>query len=402
MDDERIPPCLAELGLGTDADERALRRTYAQRLKRIDPATDPRAFQALREAYEQAQQWLWMREQARQAEAEAGASPDALDAATEPAAPTSEPAAEPSISVSDGTVVYEAFAAVVAQGFSDEGAARQALQAALADERLINLDARALFEWNVGCLLMNGWQRGHECLFTPAAELFGWASDRRHLQAFGRLGAAIDRAIDEKLAFFSQPRTDFDIQRRLIQRLRSEQMPSDVDLRLDVPLMHTLIQRYPNWLRAITSVAHAQRWRERFDQLPDVRYESAPAGPAPAAPPGRSMPPWLVMSGLMLVLAVMARLIGSDTRPPRPPSLGAPPPVVAPWTPPAPPRSLLWKDTDSSFEAVARPGGGAAMPAPDFQVPVQLPVPAAPASAARRAAAAASSGTGTSPPRPGR
>lgn len=398
--DEPIPSCLTELGLGTDADERDVRRAYAQRLKRIDPATDPRAFQALREAYEQAQQWLWLREQARQAEAgEAAAAAPAEPAPAAEVADTPAPAAEPTIDPSGGTLAFEAFAATAAQGFSDEDTARRALQSALADERLINLDARALFEWNVGCLLMNGWQRGHEYLFTPAAEAFGWSADRRHLRAFGRLGEAIDRAIDEKLVFFSQPRTDFEIQRRLIQRLRNEQMPSDVDLRLDVPLMHALLQRYPHWLRAITSMSNAQRWRERFDQMPEVRYESVPAQAAPVTPPGRSMPPWLVMSGLMLVLAVMARLIGSDTRPPRPPSLGAPPPVMAPWIPPAPtaqPRSLLWKDTDSSFEAVARPGA-AALPAPAFQVARD---PAA--SAARRPAAAASSGTGTSPPRPGR
>ncbi len=399
--DERIPGCLVALGLGTEADERDVRRAYAQRLKRIDPATDPRAFQALREAYEQAQQWLWMREQARQAEAEATTAEavepaPAAQGTDAPAEPAAEPGIEPSIEPSGGTVAFESFAAVAAQGFSDEEAARRALQGALADERLINLEARALFEWNVGCLLMNGWQRGHEFLFTPAAELFGWSADRRHLRAFGRLGEAIDRAIDEKHAFFSQPRTEFEVQRRLVQRLRGEQMPSDVDLRLDVPLMHALLQRYPHWLRAITSISNAQRWRERFDQLPEVRYESVPAaGAQPPSAPGRSVPAWLVMSSLMLVLAVMARLIGSDTRPPRPALPGVPPPAVAPWAQPPPPRGLLWKESDTSFESVARPGW--VSPAPAFQVPLD-----APASAARRAAPAASSGKGTSPPRPGR
>ena len=49
---------LRELGLGPDADERAVKRAYAAQLKIIRPETDPEGFQALNETYQAALEWL--------------------------------------------------------------------------------------------------------------------------------------------------------------------------------------------------------------------------------------------------------------------------------------------------------------------------------------------------------
>ena len=49
---------LRELGLGSDADERAVKRAYAARLKTTRPDTDPEGFQALNAAYQAALAWV--------------------------------------------------------------------------------------------------------------------------------------------------------------------------------------------------------------------------------------------------------------------------------------------------------------------------------------------------------
>lgn len=52
---------LRELGLDADADERAVKRAYAARLKTVRPETDPEGFQKLNEAYQAALEWLRQR-----------------------------------------------------------------------------------------------------------------------------------------------------------------------------------------------------------------------------------------------------------------------------------------------------------------------------------------------------
>ncbi len=337
---ERLP-FLEALGLDGGADERAVRRAYARRLKALDPETDPRGFQALREAYEAALGWLaWRERQAAAAEppapppeAEAPPPPPAeptpaetsqqVDAPTPVPAPApaatpapAAPAAQPDLS--DGQAVYDAFAARVAAVFADEPAARRALDEALADPRLVNLEARTYFEWCVGCLLMNGWQPGHEFLFGPACEAFDWTHDRRRLGLYGNLGVALDRAIEEKLLFHRQDAGVFEAQRAMIRRLRGDVMPSDVELRNEVPTLLGVVQRFPNWLQAISSVPNLRRWHERFAQLEPLPTPAQRPTPAfEAALDAGAKRPWLPLLGLVIVLSAMANFMGSQQRPPQ-------------------------------------------------------------------------------------
>ncbi|MGM9487563.1 hypothetical protein [Ideonella sp. YS5] len=332
---EHIPECLTALGLGLEADERAIRRAYAQRLKRIDQAADPQAFQSLREAYEMALRWAaWQRQQADSGESQppeetvtdAGEQPVMQDvpADTGPAEsvrPQEPPPAPVQGPESIGEAVFAGFVARMDQPFKSEDEAQAALDQALADERLINLEARAFFEWRVACRLVEGWQPGHEFLLGPACTTFHWDTERRQLAVFGRVGAILNAAIDERLIFFRQPAGEFEAQRQLIQRLRRDAAPPPARLAEDMPRLRQLAQRYPHWLPIITPRAHASRWSESFDQLPASMRTQPPPGTdlresVGSAPPKRSSSGgasfWWVGLLLFAVIRVVSGL-GSES-----------------------------------------------------------------------------------------
>jgi hypothetical protein len=94
---------LNTLGVGPDADERAIKRAYAAKLKTTRPETDPQGFQALNEAYRSALAWRSARDaeafddvDARDADEEQPARPAAVEADSDRAADgTSSPETTP-------------------------------------------------------------------------------------------------------------------------------------------------------------------------------------------------------------------------------------------------------------------------------------------------------------------
>jgi len=310
-----VPPFLQALELGLDADERAIRRAYAKRLKLIDAEADPAGFQALRETLEEALQWAaWRARQAAEDEAPAEVehladdprdppAPDPApadspshDAATpvatagplargaEPASTAAADAApDPEPTLPPGEPAFLDFQAHLQRGIESPEHATALLEASLADERLVNLEARTFFEWRVARLLAGGWQPGHELLFWPAALVFGWDSDRRRLELFGPLGAFMDAAIRERLVFFGQEASEFDRQRQLIQRLRVPRAPDRKELSDAMPRLALLLQRFPNWTRAMTPEENVQQWIDAWNAVPPAERERQQKAAAAAA-----------------------------------------------------------------------------------------------------------------------
>jgi protein TonB len=328
------PPFLAALGLDAEAaaraDERSIRRAYAKRLKQIDIEADPAAFQALRETLEQALRWAaWQQRQAQEDTAveEAAPAPGSPAADQPPAtpapdeqaaeklpidapAPPPEPAA-PTIE-SQADEVFVELARGLREGLDDEAGAAGLLKNALADERLVNLDARAFFEWRVACMLVNGWVPGLQFVFRPACDAFHWETDRRRLGVYGQVGATIDAAIRERLVFFGLPSAEFETLRLLIVELRADGPVTRAVLVRDMPYLQLLVQRYPNWLGIVTSRANIHARLEQWKALPAEQRPAPPASPlslpiAPKPPPRRTLgPAGIVMMGLFALFHLMS------------------------------------------------------------------------------------------------
>ncbi len=405
-----VPPFLQALELDAEADERAIRRAYAKRLKRIDPETDPEGFQALREVFEAALEWVaqpkgqrlvrvtrhdggasapaprapvarpappasadtasgiemparstgsfsWTMDDAkgataapatssapapREAEpaptpaprpvlfpvpeptpapareaqpADERASPQAtpppprrkpVDAPAIPAEAHRAPAARPpriatpaperrppgaprlpsqplsiALQQDPADIVYADFADRFERTASDEADVARLLREALADERLLNLEARTRFEGNVAALLAGGWRPGHESLFQPACDVFEWESDRRRLEIFGGTGEILDAAVRERLIFFAQPAVVFEAQKSLIRRLRKERPSNARELAPEMARLGLLMQRFPSWMRVMTRKEVVQHWIDTWNELSDGERAAARGLAAP-------------------------------------------------------------------------------------------------------------------------
>ena len=331
-------PYLNRLGLDSAADERAIKRAYARELKQIDQETDAAGFQTLRHAYEMALEWA-SRKPAGISFAPVATVPVVpaavreLEARTRPAAPVAAaPARDADTGESPpqlGQAVFDDFL-VICSEMAAQGDARDSLlwrkhlQRCASDDRLLNIAARAHFEFFVARMLADGWQSGHEGLFVAARQVFGWDKDRRRLMEFGQLGAWLNQAIDECEMFTHQQSGDCSGQADAVTRVREDAAPSKSELITYVPHLRNMAARFPAWTAIIASRERIEQWMESEQAIPNWRRRIRFTRPASSTETSGGSNWW---KGILIIVVIRAlfALFGSSSTSHEPPP---------PWTAP--------------------------------------------------------------------
>ncbi|ATQ75448.1 hypothetical protein CR152_13650 [Massilia violaceinigra] len=252
-------PCFSRLGLGKDADARAVRRAYARELKQIDQERDAAGFQHLREAYEMALAWA----------AYAAERIMPTPGARQPLLPDLE-RGDPQHLCDLAIAQFGAALPQLTQAHlaGDDASWRRELQRILDDEAMVNVCARTLFEEVMAHLLAAGWKPGHETLLPVAASLFDWTGDRGRLLRFGAAGALVDSAIAELALFNAQGQQELARRRRVLARLREPAQPGIDQLMQDMPWLDQMLERFPNMVALVVSLDTVDDWRAMAVRAP--------------------------------------------------------------------------------------------------------------------------------------
>lgn len=302
-----VPDFLLELGLRPDADERAIKRAYAVELKKIDQETQAQQFQRLRGAYEAALYWVRNAREAQEevettrddglpAPALAAANAETAERTTTPGPePVSAPSTAPAVNRNDEPPpphcgdpamprhdsVRDILVALNTRLQEDPlqtvHEAASLLEITLEDPRLLDMDARFLFEANIAHLLACGWRPGHEHLFEAALNAFEWRTDSARLLRLGQAGHVVDRAIVEQDAQAQQPPAQRDSQLHFVALLRHRDNPGPQALALGMgPVMHAATA-YPTWLRLTSNTAHIESWQRHDADIARSTVQSQPS-----------------------------------------------------------------------------------------------------------------------------
>ncbi|WP_213952803.1 energy transducer TonB [Variovorax sp. dw_954] len=319
MSSETLPSFLAALELSPAAQERDVRRSYAQRLKQIDQEADPRGFQALRDAYEAALNWV------RSPREEPMFAPPVMAPVMAPEVARADPSATAQ------EMLHALSHSMVAQPLVNLRMAQDRLHAALDDPRLLDLDARWMFEGGIAVLIAEGWQPGHQFLVPAAIEIFRWRVEHSRLQGFGRAGQVVDGVVTE-LDLYEQHAPDLRLSLDKVMRLlRGTERPEVQFLMTHMQFVEHIARAYPHLVHVITNPRNIQQWREWEAQAIAARPAPAPEKPQHWLMRIVDRRPGLILLA-MLALAFVLLLFTAPKAPERPvagapagmPAAGAP------------------------------------------------------------------------------
>jgi hypothetical protein len=327
------------LGLPAHADDRAVRRAYAVRLKQIDPEQDPAAFAQLREAYEIARAWIADDPEHGGGHEPAMTSPRPEPVASPPFIPetvavvASEPVATPTPALANpleqAAALLDRFAVRVAAGRDPHAE----LEACTAELRLQYIDAPGMFEELLVDRLAQGPLPARPTVFAAAWNQFHW-HEIGHLASMGPRGGWID-AVETQRSGWST--VDAEQRTRVLSIIRGAEVsgsPLPVEIVRDWSDVKEAFQHFGTYLALFISPATLHEWASRFEQMPPLSWEITDhARPRPRA----RTPGWLSrvrqrMSSrwsyfVLIVVFAVARLVAEGlgiVSPSHAPSTGTP------------------------------------------------------------------------------
>ncbi|HYP33129.1 MAG TPA: hypothetical protein VES00_14760 [Burkholderiaceae bacterium] len=258
--------------------------------------------------------------------------------------------------------VFARFQRRIGDGLKDDEAARALLLRFLGDPGLASIDARSAFEASVARLLAGNWKPGHQHLFDPAIEVFGWNSDHARLKHFGQVGVLLTAAIRERATVRAFSPAQLAALATLLERIRSDAPPDPGLLTQEVPQLQFLVERIPNWLRIVSPVGPVNQRFEMWSKLPPAAQRPPQAAPQPQfmrKKGSAGMPAGIAM----LVLAALGGLshLGSTGPGPSAPGVARPRPVTHARAPsPADDADLArrQKEAESLLARIRQTGGG--------------------------------------------
>ncbi|MFZ6653713.1 tetratricopeptide repeat protein [Undibacterium sp. TJN19] len=315
-----LPIFLVQHELTAEADERAIKRAYAKSLKQIDQENDLAGFQALRESYEEALEWLQSRSNATVSD------PVKPQAASDDESPVDEPgrsaeqqsASSHRASDIDVTAIAEQLLDELWAGLRKPGQledpAENCLLQALDDARLIHMETRLAFELLIARYLAQGWRHGNGELFDAAVRQFAWKKDRRRLLSMGSAGYAIDRALIELNIFHTQPANLQQQQWEMLRRARIDPYPDKDYLRVNIAAMNQVIDMCPYWVTMVSNKANIEEWFAKYSRSQEVEEAYVPL----AEKPYFKTKMWLGLFGIFLVLSIIGGLMGREKTSPTP------------------------------------------------------------------------------------
>ncbi|UPG90754.1 hypothetical protein L2Y96_02980 [Luteibacter aegosomaticola] len=257
------------LAVDVSADERAIKRAYAAKLKQIDPAADPEGFARLREAYERARDWL--------ARVEPDEASDEPLPATGTAASTVPANAMPSQQEGPAEAAERSVRGLAHKLAAGEPADIAAeLDASGAALRLHHADAIFHFERSLLAVLASARIMQRPAVFAAASVHFEWKEYLR-LKSLGALGAWVESVEQERQAFAAM-----DISRRedILHWLSNygdggDEIP--VPAALTWPRLEGALAKFPRYLGLYVSAQRADAWKARYTEVvaaPDWSAES--------------------------------------------------------------------------------------------------------------------------------